>query len=194
MSGEMAQSKKCLSCKDKGWSLAHSLGTRERETLEHSVLHGTSPSDSFTHSSGNPIEEKVERLLRDIEDVGHQGNKAFCTHQGSHARTHTHEHTETAAARTGPAQDQARWGPRAERRGRRKPHPRSRSDCQLITAHRGRIRFPQWNPIEYTVYKLHLMANPMPSRWPTQNKLGGSFGGILLIFSFYFCFVSQCFV
>lgn len=51
-----------------------------------------------------------------------------------------------------------------------RPHPSPRSYFQLITAHANG---------DHWVYKLFLRADPLPSRrWPTQNELGGSFGGL----------------
>lgn len=34
----------------------------EREFLEHTVLNGMSPSNPYTHSSGNPTKKEVERV------------------------------------------------------------------------------------------------------------------------------------
>lgn len=80
MSREMAQSKKCLPCKNKDWPLApmSSRSTGECETLEHTVLHGMSPSKPSAHSLGNPVEEKVGREDWH-ESIRIEDTKPFCT-------------------------------------------------------------------------------------------------------------------
>jgi hypothetical protein len=138
-------------------------------------------------AQGTPWKRRWKEPLRmeDIKETRPSAHTRARTRARAHTHTHTHEHTEAMVARTGPAQDQARWGPRAERRGRHKPHPQSRSDHQLITTHKGRIRFPQWSPIEYTVHKPHLKADPIP-RHQTNLMV------ILEEFCCYFVFIFVC--
>lgn len=78
----------------------------ERETLEHSALNEASSPNSSPPGSGSHAEE-AEGLQ---EPEGTDDRELLCRH----SRTDTHDLTEPVAARTGPVQIQARWGPSDE--------------------------------------------------------------------------------
>lgn len=86
--------------------------------------------------------------------------------------TCTYELTETIAARTGPAQIQARWIPVLTGELGMEPRFQPRSYLQVSFTCKVQVSFIQWNLTGYS--KLHLRAGLMHnSRWPTKTKLNG---------------------